>query len=166
MKALTIIQPWASLIAIGAKRFETRSWKTNYRGQLAIHAGKKKPSDVLNGVDVDVIFSMGRAFGIEPHIRKIIQFLDTLPRGAMVATGNLARCDAMWDGQEVGLLGAVCINRENQYWSPNWQTITDEFLFGDWRPGRFAWEMEKVKQLTVPVPAKGMQGIWNWEECI
>ncbi len=40
MKALTLLQPWASLIAIGAKRIETRSWRTSYRGPLAIHAGR------------------------------------------------------------------------------------------------------------------------------
>lgn len=40
MKALTIHQPWASLIAYGFKRFETRGWRTNYRGLVAIHAGK------------------------------------------------------------------------------------------------------------------------------
>jgi hypothetical protein len=36
MKALTLIQPWASLVAIGAKRVETRGWRTSYRGPLAI----------------------------------------------------------------------------------------------------------------------------------
>ena len=40
MKALTLTQPWATLVAMGAKRIETRSWTTNYRGPLAIHAGK------------------------------------------------------------------------------------------------------------------------------
>ncbi|KXG09931.1 hypothetical protein AT864_01491 [Anoxybacillus sp. P3H1B] len=40
MKAITIKQPWATLIALGEKKFETRSWKTNYRGKIAIHAGK------------------------------------------------------------------------------------------------------------------------------
>jgi hypothetical protein len=39
MKAITILQPWASLVAIGAKKIETRSWATKYRGPLAIHAG-------------------------------------------------------------------------------------------------------------------------------
>lgn len=39
-KALTIAQPWATLAAIGAKQIETRSWQTNYRGDIAIHAGK------------------------------------------------------------------------------------------------------------------------------
>lgn len=40
MKALTICQPYAHLIAIGEKPIENRSWETSYRGTLAIHAGK------------------------------------------------------------------------------------------------------------------------------
>ncbi len=40
MKAISLLQPWATLVAIGAKRIETRSWATNYRGPLAIHASK------------------------------------------------------------------------------------------------------------------------------
>ena len=38
MRAITIQQPWASLVALRAKRYETRSWNTHYRGPLAIHA--------------------------------------------------------------------------------------------------------------------------------
>lgn len=40
MKVLTIRQPWATLIMQKNKRFEFRSWKTNYRGEVLIHAGK------------------------------------------------------------------------------------------------------------------------------
>lgn len=40
MKVLTIRQPWATLIIQGDKRFEFRSWRTNFRGELLIHAGK------------------------------------------------------------------------------------------------------------------------------
>lgn len=39
MKALTIKQPWASLIVNDIKHYEFRSWKTNYRGKIYIHAG-------------------------------------------------------------------------------------------------------------------------------
>ena len=39
MKALSLRQPWATLVAIGAKQIETRSWSTAYRGTIAIHAG-------------------------------------------------------------------------------------------------------------------------------
>ena len=40
MKVLTIKQPWATLIIDGYKKYEFRSWKTNYRGKILIHAGK------------------------------------------------------------------------------------------------------------------------------
>ena len=42
MKVLTIKQPWATLIMQKDKRFEFRSWRTKYRGDLLIHAGKEK----------------------------------------------------------------------------------------------------------------------------
>ena len=40
MKAITIKQPFASLIAAGLKEYEFRTWKTKYRGEILIHAGK------------------------------------------------------------------------------------------------------------------------------
>ena len=49
MKALTVRQPWASLIAVGAKRVETRSWPTAYRGPRAIHVGMHAPDVNLVG---------------------------------------------------------------------------------------------------------------------
>lgn len=39
MKVLTIKEPWATLIVNGYKKYEFRSWKTNYRGKILIHAG-------------------------------------------------------------------------------------------------------------------------------
>lgn len=39
MKVITLKQPWASLVANGYKIYEFRSWKTNYRGEILIHAG-------------------------------------------------------------------------------------------------------------------------------
>ena len=42
MKALTVCQPYAHLIALGIKRVENRTWATNFRGRLAIHAGKSR----------------------------------------------------------------------------------------------------------------------------
>ena len=42
MKVLSIIEPWATLIASKQKYIETRSWKTSYRGELYIHASKKQ----------------------------------------------------------------------------------------------------------------------------
>lgn len=47
MKAITIKQPFASLIAEGIKKYEFRTWKTNYRGKILIHAGKGIHKDAL-----------------------------------------------------------------------------------------------------------------------
>ena len=47
MKALTIKQPWAELIINGHKHYEFRSWKTNYRGKILIHAGMNIEKDML-----------------------------------------------------------------------------------------------------------------------
>lgn len=46
MKALSLWNPWASLMAVVAKKIETRSWPTSYRGATAIHAAKKWDSDL------------------------------------------------------------------------------------------------------------------------
>jgi hypothetical protein len=43
MRALSLTQPWAQAICDGKKRWETRSWPTNYRGEIAIHASKGFP---------------------------------------------------------------------------------------------------------------------------
>ena len=47
MKVLTIKEPWASLIIDGYKKYEFRSWKTNYRGKILIHAGLSLEKDML-----------------------------------------------------------------------------------------------------------------------
>jgi hypothetical protein len=81
MKALSLIQPWASLIACGAKRYETRSWSTRHRGPLAIHASNRRPTD---DIDEDLRRIVAAAFGPD--------WLMTLPRGVVLATCRLADC--------------------------------------------------------------------------
>lgn len=69
MKALSVRQPWASLIAIGKKTIETRSWATNYRGKLLIVSSK-------TGMDKDVpyrnLLSLGLPFGKAIAIAELI----------------------------------------------------------------------------------------------
>lgn len=86
MKALTIIQPWATLIASGHKMNETRSWKTNYRGEVLIHAGKN-PKDYTSGCYIDD--PDGRHFqeaGITPNN------FEELPRGSIIGKATLVNC--------------------------------------------------------------------------
>lgn len=47
LQALSIRQPWASMIVTGMKSIELRTWGTNYRGWLWIHSGKKPDLDAL-----------------------------------------------------------------------------------------------------------------------
>lgn len=46
-KGLTFVQPWATAVAFAGKDIENRSWRTHYRGPLAVHAGGLSPGDVL-----------------------------------------------------------------------------------------------------------------------
>ena len=75
MKALSLTQPWASLVASGAKKVETRSWSTSYRGRLAIHAAKGFPLSARNFASEE--FTLGRLPG-------------RIPRGAILAVVTLA----------------------------------------------------------------------------
>ena len=45
MHALSVMQPWATLIVLGVKRIETRPWRTSFRGRLAVHASSRLPHD-------------------------------------------------------------------------------------------------------------------------
>lgn len=63
MKVLTIKEPWASLIINGYKKYEFRSWKTNYRGKILIHAGK--------GIDKDMLF-IANKYNIKINPGKIL----------------------------------------------------------------------------------------------
>lgn len=47
MKVITIKQPWATLIAEGYKKYEFRTWRTKFRGDILIHAGKGVDKNVL-----------------------------------------------------------------------------------------------------------------------
>ena len=64
MKALTIKQPWATLIMQGDKRFEFRSWQTKYRGDLLIHAGK--------GIDKEAMKRLAKYLPAELPYGKIL----------------------------------------------------------------------------------------------
>lgn len=72
MKVLTIKQPWATLIMQQDKRFEFRSWKTKYRGDLLIHAAK--------GVDKEAI----------KRLEKYIP--DNIPTGKILGRATLIDC--------------------------------------------------------------------------
>ncbi|WP_438498054.1 ASCH domain-containing protein [Paenibacillus sp. IHBB 3054] len=141
MKAITIKQPWATLIALGEKRFETRGWQTKYRGELAIHAGKQVDRDACLEPEIKAAL-----------VRNGILSISMLPTGSVIATTILKDCIR---SAETWTDGYILENGERVY-SP-------EYDFGDFTPGRYAWDLRDVKQLPEPVPAKGQLSLWNWE---
>lgn len=133
MKALTLYQPWASLVAIGAKTIETRSWKTDYRGPLLIHAAKRWDKDLQSEhlKAHDILSVMGWPY---PEAERLY---DAGPLGAFVAACILADCREMHEAPDD-------LNRR----------------FGFFGPGRYGWILEDIRALAVPVPFNGAQGLW------
>ena len=137
MKALTLTQPWATLVAIGAKRIETRSWKTSYRGPLAIHAAKEFPM-------------WARKFTAEPPISTMYC---AYPLGCVLAICRL-----------VNVLPVEVVDNSNNVFGVSLEPLSErERAFGDYSPRRYAWILEDVVQFPEPIPAKGAQQLWNWE---
>lgn len=142
MKALTLWQPWATLVAIGAKRIETRSWPTDYRGPLAIHAATRFPREAKELCDIQPFRAALLEAGYGNDIHVVVS--SRLPRGVIVATCELVGI--------VRIEGSFLLPRE------------PELSFGDFTPGRYAWFLDDVKELLEPVPARGRQRLWEWAE--
>lgn len=142
MKAITVWQPWASLLATGKKHIETRSWRTNYRGEILIHAAKKPYSQV------ELMIPREDRKLIENALRlKYIDWKERVPTSVIVGKANLVNC-VLIDETTSELI-------KEQH--------PDEYAFGDFTPGRYAWVMESPVLFKEPIPAKGKQGLWNWE---
>lgn len=79
IKAITICQPYAELIARGDKRVENRSWRENYRGPIAIHAGKSRAwldtyAPLPAAMDYGAIVAIAQLVAIV-HIRALDRWL-------------------------------------------------------------------------------------------
>ncbi|MBQ9657740.1 MAG: ASCH domain-containing protein [Clostridia bacterium] len=64
MKVLSIREPWASLIINGYKEYEFRTWKTNYRGKILIHASRNIEKDnIIRFEEIDLVYKPGFIIG-------------------------------------------------------------------------------------------------------
>jgi hypothetical protein len=151
-KALTLHQPYAQLMAINAKRYETRSWPTNYRGPIAIHAGKNIEKLLMASGRVSTSMRAGTLetaiYTFAHHYDKVMTAfygqrwtVDDYPLGAVVAVGKLV----------------------NVHHCEDLKLTVQERLFGLHTEGRYAWEIEYVKLLDKPFIVSGKQGLWDWE---
>lgn len=138
MKALSLTQPWASLVAIEAKRFETRGWVTKYRGDLAIASSKRFPREARNLCTWEPAFMDALADGG-------FKSPDSLPLGCVLAIVTLKDC--------------FSTNFESKY-----HVSQKENFFGNYDANRWVWVLENVRPLSHPVPCVGQLGLWEWED--
>jgi hypothetical protein len=143
MKALSIQQPWASLIASGAKIYETRSWPTQWRGDIAIHASKQFTRDQRALCEEDPFYSA--LCDAMPDLDG--GRVDDLPLGCIIAVGTLKACFT------TDLFSAL------DFRSPRHRS--NEAAFGDWSAGRYAFHIADVQQLAEPIPCVGNLGLWT-----
>jgi hypothetical protein len=139
MKTISLWQPWASLVVIGAKVHETRHWSTSYRGPMLIHAAKRFGNDE-------------RQTCLNPPFKDALKgtyaTLGDVPRGCIVGIVDLVEIfktsgDCIWQGG-------------------NWATVPEpECRFGDFGFGRFAWKLSNPRRFETPIPYRGLQQLFN-----
>lgn len=153
MKAITIWQPWASLIAIGAKPYEFRSRRPPAAliGQrIAIHAGARdlKPKEIeyllwqLASTPPKVCL---RADLAVPFLQPLVSNPDGVWRSHIIATAVIGTPKAGDEcAKEFGI--EVGGNDSDRGGTFNW-----------------GWPMLEVELIQPPVPVRGAQGFWNWD---
>lgn len=132
MKGLSLMEPWASLMALGHKRVETRRWAPReYRGPVAVHASLSKAyTDPQYVADLCVRAGLGAVFAPD----------HAWPYGKIVAVGELVSCART---EEVTVL------------------TTQERELGDYSPRRRAWAFKDFWRLPQPVHCRGGRGLWD-----
>jgi hypothetical protein len=182
MKAITLWQPWASLVAIGVKTIETRAWPAprSLIGQrIAIHAAARlvpafAPIALeLGEYEAWSIRARSDGHHLGPHPGGSYMAhngeMQRLTLGAVICTALLVECVPMipWDqladapyircgfeGRQLPLQ----LRASNEGTS---MRVEDQRPYGDFRPGRWAWLLDDVEQLVEPVPATGRQRLWD-----
>lgn len=144
MKCLTLTQPWATLVALGEKRIETRSWFPRHLAlgePIAIHAAKTFPRAAR-----ELCYEAPFCTVLMRHQLTPAQ----LPLGAVVAIARFG--GAVWT--------------QNRY-GPHPRLLHlayQERAFGNYVAGRYAWFLDNVQPIVEPVPARGALGLWDWEQ--
>ncbi len=169
MKAITLWQPWASLLVHGLKQIETRSWGTPCRGLLLIHAAKvwNPHLDVICRSEPfrSALESVGVAFP-DPSGRKPDRRFrnppkpNGLPFGAIVGRVEVLDCVRVepfrksYERPETPMFVVPPYPRDY------------EFSFGDFTPGQFAWFCVNATALETPIVCAGRQGLFDVDESV
>lgn len=134
MKALSLWQPWATLMALGIKTVETRSWSTEHRGYLAIHATMNFPQEAKN-------------LCYESPFKDVLKLYYGFSDPRMLPLGKVIAVVNMYGVFDTTSINPSPLNR----------------AFGEFSPGRYAWLVRDAVQLPWFIEAKGKQGLWDWE---
>ena len=144
MRAITLYQPWASLIAHGVKTVETRSWpppRAALGCLLAIHAGKRIAPPVALNPDTET--AIANLYGE--------RWRQEAPTGAVLAVTRLVSAvQVMGVDGEIAVCGSGSVV----------QRIAID-PYGDFAPGRWLWMLEDVEPIE-PQTATGGQRLWKW----
>lgn len=143
MKVLTVMNPWATLIRMGAKRIETRTFDPKYRGWLLIHASKNMSAEAQRACEWDVIRAALNRNGVYRA--------DQMHAGCIVA-------QVMLDEVVPVEICRVDSDRDDEI-----SITAEEEAFGDYSPGRFAWVLSDLRVLEKPIPARGQLGLWDFD---
>jgi len=134
-KVISLWQPWATPFVLGIKLNETRSWATNYRGRVYIHAAMNKSVDTIQFTNNITYYKPNHYIDFS---RKIINLLF---------------------GVIIGYVDIVdCVRAE----TIRDKMTAQELSFGDYSDGRWIWICKNHTALETPIPAKGSQGFWNF----
>lgn len=135
MKTLTIWQPWATLISIGVKRYELRSWRTNYRGPVFIHAASRMTDAQILTMKFSPFREVLLSRGLD---------WNNLPVGALLCKTEIVDCVA---ASSVNIRGDE-------------RTLSGfDALFAP----RYAFKLGAIKVFPHPIPCRGMQGLWDYK---
>lgn len=157
MKALTIRQPWASLILHDKKHYETRSWPTKYRGPLMIHAAKAMPpTSRLACLKPEIKGAFLAGYQDHSELYYLRHHYPKIKFGAALGYVTLVDCLKVIGTADVDGKMIVAILENDE------QIQGDELAFGDMRSGRYVWKLENPIWLPQPIPWKGQQRLWNF----
>lgn len=150
MKALSILQPWASLIVLGHKRIETRSWNTKYRGPLLIHASAKYTNhqDWL-ATEWHVMLDDSQVY--HTHRGAIIGMVEMSETCATEGYYTTDKDEDSWIASLAGAEQSLVLTKQEE-------------AFGDYSTGRYGWLLSEPLLFPEPIPCKGALGIWNVPE--
>lgn len=141
IRVLTLWQPWASWVGV-VKHHETRSWRTNYRGLLIIHAAKRPIDTLGQRLQSETLH---RASSNPALQQKLLDL--KYPFGEVVCVCELVDCLKMTNGASDP--GTIDLNSVGDI----------ERAAGDWSIGRYAWKLENNLILPRSIPYKGGQGL-------